>query len=132
MSSSKGHITPTKSAEDEREYRVIRLENDMEVLLCSDPVSDKAGCALDVLVGQLSDPVEAAGLAHFLEHMLFLGTEKYPEENSYTQALNSYGGRSNAYTSLDHTNYYFDVNADHLEEILDRFAQFFIAPLFTR
>jgi len=71
------------------------------------------------------------GLAHFLEHMLFLGTEKFPDENSYNAYLSAHGGGSNAYTDQDHTNYYFDVNQEHLEGALDRFAQFFIAPLFT-
>lgn len=41
------------------------------------------------------------------------------------------GGMSNAYTAEEHTNYFFDVQHEHLEEVLDRFAQFFIAPLFT-
>ena len=63
--------------------------------------------------------------------MLFLGTEKYPDENSYNQYLSAHGGRSNAFTSMTDTNYYFDVGAPYFHEALDRFAQFFIAPLFT-
>ena len=63
--------------------------------------------------------------------MLFLGTEKYPDENSYSAFLNDHGGMSNAYTDMENTNYYFDVGHDHLEEALDRFSQFFSAPLFT-
>ncbi|KAK2976885.1 hypothetical protein RJ640_010808 [Escallonia rubra] len=42
-----------------------------------------------------------------------------------------HGGRTNAFTSSDHTNYYFDVNADCFDEALDRFAQFFIKPLMS-
>ena len=60
-----------------------------------------------------------------------MGTEKYPDENEYNEFLNSHGGSSNAYTDMESTNYYFDVGASHLEGALDRFAQFFIAPLFT-
>lgn len=63
--------------------------------------------------------------------MLFLGTNKYPEVNDYNQYLSQNGGASNAATYLDHTNYYFDINPDKLEGALDRFSQFFIAPLFT-
>ena len=63
--------------------------------------------------------------------MLFLGTEKFPDENEYNQYLNKHGGSSNAYTDMESTNYYFDCSADHLEGALDRFSQFFIAPLFT-
>lgn len=63
--------------------------------------------------------------------MLFLGTRKYPDENEYGQFLSNHGGMSNAYTALEDTNYFFDVGADHLEGALDRFAQFFLCPLFT-
>ena len=86
---------------------------------------------MDVAVGHMVDPPALPGLAHFCEHMLFLGTEKYPDENEYSKYLSQHGGGSNAYTSGDHTNYYFDVSPAHLEGALDRFAQFFLAPLFT-
>jgi insulysin len=58
------------------------------------------------------------------------GTTKYPVENEYSSFLAAHGGSSNAYTGTENTNYYFDVAADHLEGALDRFAQFFISPLF--
>ncbi|XP_063543756.1 insulin-degrading enzyme [Cydia strobilella] len=120
-----------KSQEDKREYRGLELSNRLKVLLVSDPTTDKSAAALDVNVGYLSDPEELPGLAHFCEHMLFLGTEKYPEENEYNKFLSEHGGSSNASTSSDHTTYYFDVLPDHLGKSLDIFAQFFIAPLFT-
>jgi len=60
-----------------------------------------------------------------------MGTEKYPDENEYNTYLVSHGGGSNAYTDTEDTNYYFDVLADHFEGAIDRFAQFFVAPLFT-
>jgi len=75
-----------------------------------------AAACIDVGVGSLSDPPELNGLAHFLEHMLFMGTEKYPEENSYAEYLSDNGGRFNAYTALENTNYYFDVNFNALNE----------------
>jgi len=61
-----------------------------------------------------------------------MGTEKYPNENEYNSYLNTHGGSSNAYTDAESTNYYFDVGVDNLEGALDRFAQFFICPLFER
>lgn len=63
--------------------------------------------------------------------MLFLGTEKFPDENAYNVFLNQHGGSSNAFTDMESTNYYFDVSADHLSGALDRFSQFFVSPLFT-
>lgn len=120
-----------KASEDKRNYRGLQLENGLKILLVSDPTTDKAAAAMDVNVGHMSDPWELPGLAHFLEHMLFLGTDKYPDENSYSQYISQHGGSNNAYTASDHTNYYFDITPEFLPEALDRFSQFFLTPLFT-
>ncbi|XP_070539954.1 insulin-degrading enzyme-like [Ptychodera flava] len=120
-----------KSEEDKREYRGLLLKNNMKVVLISDSTTDKSSAAMDVHVGCLSDPDNIPGLAHFCEHMLFLGTEKYPSENEYTQFLSEHGGFSNAFTGAEDTNYYFDVSHEHLKGALDRFAQFFLCPLFN-
>lgn len=118
-----------KPAQDGRLYRALRLCNGMRVLLVSDVAAEKAAAAMNVSVGHWSDPEDIPGVAHFLEHMLFLGTEKYPDENHYSAFLSSHGGSSNAYTSAEDTNFYFDVAAEHLAQALDAFAQFFLAPL---
>ncbi|XP_018401507.1 PREDICTED: insulin-degrading enzyme-like isoform X1 [Cyphomyrmex costatus] len=120
-----------KSQSDDRLYRGLVLSNKMKVLLISDPTTDKSAAAMNINVGYMSDPDDLPGLAHFCEHMLFLGTKKYPKENDYNIYLSQNGGMSNASTNLDHTTYYFDVTPEKLEGALDRFAQFFIAPLFT-
>lgn len=120
-----------KSKQDDREYRGLILDNDMKVLLVSDPTTDKAAASLDVNVGFMSEPRNLPGLAHFCEHMLFLGTKKYPEEDAYSKFLSEHGGMSNAYTDLEHTNYFFDVVPESLGGALDRFAQFFLGPLFN-
>ncbi len=116
---------------DDREYDFIVLENQLKVLLISDPKADKAAASLDVHVGSSDDPIERQGLAHFLEHMLFLGTKKYPNAADYQAFIDGNGGSHNAYTSAEHTNYFFDIDANKLEPALDRFSQFFVAPLFT-
>lgn len=120
-----------KSDNDHRAYRYLELPNQLRVLLISDPDSDKAAASLDVNVGSGADPEAYPGLAHFLEHMLFLGTEKYPQAGEYQSFVSAHGGDHNAYTSFEHTNYFFDLDPRYLDEALDRFAQFFIAPLFT-
>ena len=112
-------ITVQKSASDTRDYRYLKLKNDLSVLLISDPTTDKAGAAMSVAVGYFCDPDDIAGVAHFCEHMLFLGTTKYPDENSYSAFLNENGGYSNAYTSKESTNYYFQLTHPHLEKALD-------------
>ncbi len=149
-----------KSLPDKRSYRAITLSNQLTVLLVSDLVTDVEAAAVHVRAGHFDDPPNRAGLAHFHEHMLFLGTEKYPKENEYEDFLGRNGGMSNAYTDMEDTNYYFNVSPlDHGKEgddansggerteksgqnssgismalsgALDRFAQFFISPLFDQ
>ncbi|CBI29843.3 insulin-degrading enzyme-like 1, peroxisomal [Vitis vinifera] len=120
-----------KPRTDTREYRRIVLRNSLEVLLISDPDTDKAAASMSVSVGSFCDPEGFPGLAHFLEHMLFYASEKYPLEDSYSKYIIEHGGSTNAFTSSEHTNYYFDVNSDCFEEALDRFAQFFVKPLMS-
>ena len=120
-----------KSENDDRDYRYLELDNGIQVLLVSDPHSDTAAASLNVRVGSASDPADRQGLAHFLEHMLFLGTEKYPQPGEYQAFIRAHGGSHNAYTDFDDTNYFFSVEGGHLEPALDRFSQFFVSPLFT-
>ncbi|XP_022253443.1 insulin-degrading enzyme-like, partial [Limulus polyphemus] len=120
-----------KSEEDKISYRGLELTNGMKILLISDPTTEKSAAALDVHIGHMSDPWHIPGLAHFCEHMLFLGTEKYPSENEFSGFLNQHGGNDNAFTSTQHTNFYFDVAPEFLQGALDRFSQFFVGPLFT-
>ncbi|KAL5226535.1 hypothetical protein ABZP36_014800 [Zizania latifolia] len=121
-----------RARSDKREYRRVVLPNALECLLISDADTDKAAACMEVGVGSFSDPEGLEGLAHFLEHMLFYASEKYPGEQDYTKYITEHGGSSNAYTSSETTNFYFDVNVANFEEALDRFAQFFIKPLMSQ
>ncbi|VDM60440.1 unnamed protein product [Angiostrongylus costaricensis] len=125
------HNDIVKSPEDQREFRGLELTNGLKVFLVSDRTTDKSAAAIDVNAGHLMDPWELPGTAHFCEHMLFLGTDKYPSENEYSKFISAHGGSTNAYTAADHTNYHFDVKPDQLQGALDRFVQFFLAPQFT-
>lgn len=124
-------VTPISSPEDDRQFRVVQLSNGLRVLLVSDAAANTAAASVTVNVGSVHNPQRLQGLAHYLEHMLFLGTAKFPDEDTYSKTLASHGGRSNAYTAHEHTCYYFDVVPDKLNVMLDIFSQFFIAPLFT-
>ncbi|KAL8225096.1 hypothetical protein R6Q57_017653 [Mikania cordata] len=89
----------------------------------------KAAAAMCVGMGSFCDPLEAQGLAHFLEHMLFMGSAEFPDENEYDSFLSKHGGSSNAYTEVEHTCYHFEVKPEFLLGALRRFSQFFISPL---
>lgn len=114
-----------------REISKIELPNGLQALLISDPKLEESGAALVVQAGSWDDPVDHPGLAHFLEHMLFLGTKKYPVEAEYRSHLQSNGGLYNAFTANNFTVYLFTVNTTAFPEALDRFSNFFIEPLFN-
>ncbi|WP_417565545.1 insulinase family protein [Marinobacter sp.] len=122
---------PEKSPNDDNQYRFLELDNGLKVILVSDKEADKAAASMNVAVGSGDDPEDREGISHFLEHMLFLGTEKYPAPGEYQQFIKSHGGQHNAFTAFQDTNYFFDIQAEFLKPALDRFAQQFAAPLFT-
>ena len=83
-------------------------------------------------VGSLNDPPHRQGLAHFLEHMIFMGSEKYPEESAYSDLISSNGGYNNAWTEYEYTNYQFQVDYTALEKTLDMKAWLFHRPLLKK
>ncbi len=121
----------TKSPNDHRQYQFIQLDNEMRVLLVEDMQASQAAASMAVNVGHFDDPQSRAGMAHFLEHMLFLGTDKYPDSGEYHAFINQHGGSNNAWTGTEQTNFFFSIDNAVLEESLDRFSQFFIAPRFN-
>ncbi|KAH9941260.1 LuxS/MPP-like metallohydrolase [Epithele typhae] len=116
---------------DDREYRILRLQNGLRALLVHDPDADKAASSLCVAVGAFHDPDDAPGLAHFCEHLLTKGTEPYPEEGDYIAYVCAHGGSRNAATGGMSTDYWFAVAPDSLAGALAYQAAFFYAPLFT-
>ncbi len=111
-----------------RTQETLVLPNGLEVLVISSPGFTKASAAMAVPVGSWSDPEEHQGLAHFLEHMLFLGTKEYPDAAEYGAVVAKNGGYTNAYTARTLTNYLFEVNTVALPEVLRRFSRFFVSP----
>lgn len=115
----------------ERKTVKLRLANGLEAFLISDPKAEQSAAALSVESGSWHDPKEYPGMAHFLEHMLFLGTQAFPEENEYVQYITDNGGSFNAATYPDHTVYMFSINNDAFKGGLDRFSHFFKDPLLS-
>lgn len=121
-----------KSKIDRRIYKYLKLDNDLEAILIHDDQTEQSAVSLTVHVGYYNDPKEYPGLAHFLEHMLFMGTKKYKSENYFFDFINKAGGTTNAMTSDETTSYYFDIQSTYLEQGIDIFSQFFINPLFKK
>eukprot|EP00873_Tetraselmis_striata_P042477 jgi/Tetstr1/462741/TSEL_000701.t1 len=126
--SEEGDESGEESGEEDDDDMVDE-EEDAPKKKGSHPGTKKAAAAMAVGVGSFQDPEYLQGLSHYLEHMLFMGSAKYPDENDYDDFLSKHGGSNNAYTELEYTNYHFDIQPRHLEGALDRFAQFFLAPL---
>lgn len=116
-----------KPSNDKCNYFTFQLENKLNVFLVEDSDTDMACGTMLVKIGHDHDTV--IGIAHFLEHMLFNGTEKYPNENEYSSYIHKNGGMQNAYTDHDHTCYFFTIQPQCLEHSLDMFGNFFISPL---
>ena len=123
---------PKKHPLDRTEYRNLVLDNQLKVVLVSDPEFNKSAAAMVVGVGLFNDPDDRPGMAHYLEHMLSRGSEKYPGVDDFDTYLSEHGGYDNAYTDVDHTNYYFEVNHAAFAAALERHCQFFISPLFNQ
>ena len=117
------------SPNDDRAYALIELANGLEVMLVSDPTVEKSAAALSVGLGAAADPDEYPGMAHYLEHMLFMGSAQYPDPDGFMAFTAEHGGMSNAYTGLDITNYMMTVENEAFPEGLDRFSSFFTDPL---
>ena len=120
--------TPSLSC---RKTAKIRLSNGLEAYLISDPKADQSAAAFAMEAGSWSDSPKYPGIAHFLEHLLFMGSGAYPEENTYTKHVLDNGGIFNAYTAPDRTVYMFSINNNAFSSTLDMFSHMFIDPLFT-
>lgn len=107
----------------------IRLKNGVEAYIVSDPDAKHSASAVIVKVGQWQDPKEYQGMAHFVEHVLFMGTKAYPDENDYFRYIGECAGTCNAFTASDRTAYLFSVNHDGFVGAFDRLSHFFIDPL---
>lgn len=107
---------------DERKYEWWGSKGGLRALLIADESTQKSSAVVRVMVGSLEDPVEFPGLAHLLEHAVFLGRPRFRE-----LCLRG-SGYSNAYTDLDRTVYYFEISNDFFEETLLLFGEMLSHP----
>lgn len=116
---------------DKRQYMHIILPNKLNAILISDSDITYSAASMSVGVGSYYDPLEFQGISHFLEHMLFMGSEKYPDENYFSEYIKENGGYDNAYTDNEITNYYFKIQHNAFLHALNIFSRFFIDPLMS-
>ena len=102
-----------------KSYESFTLSNGTRVVIA--PSKDTAAVtALAYFgVGSRYEPKALWGGSHFIEHMMFKGTEKRPTTEFLSKQLDAVGADYNAYTSKDHTAYYIKIDARHTERALD-------------
>lgn len=121
--------TIRKSEKDPRQYQAVTLDNGITVLLVSDAQATKSLAALTLPVGSLENPADQLGLAHYLEHMVLMGSKRYPQPDNLAEFLKKHGGSHNASTASYRTAFYLEVENDALQPAVDRLADAIAEPL---
>jgi len=135
------NVTIKVPINEKRIFKYGVLPNHIKYVVIQDK-DTISNVSMAVKVGSVDDPKEYMGLAHFLEHMLFLGSNKFPKESYFNEKIHGLGGSCNAYTGLFETVYFFNVvnkldsmsqaSNSNLDIMLDIFSRFFIDPLFDK
>lgn len=109
--------------------QTIRLPNGLKIILL--PRLDRLSATVMTLVavGSKYEPARLAGISHFLEHLVFKGTSKWPKPSIISEELASLGAQSNAYTSQEFTAYYATVEASKLPQAIEIVADMYLNPL---
>ncbi|MDC9580053.1 pitrilysin [Xenorhabdus sp. PR6a] len=118
-----------KSDRDPRQYKAIQLQNGMTVLLVSDEKAIKSLSAVSLPVGHMENPDNQLGLAHYLEHMVLMGSRRYPQSAGFAEFLQKNGGSYNASTTANRTAFYLEVENGALADAVDRLADALAEPL---
>lgn len=124
--------TINKSPNDPRSYDSFTLENGLEVVTVSDANIAQSAATLSVGVGQFQDPESHQGLAHFLEHMIFMGSDESPQPGELMEFVSKNGGTTNAFTAQTQTTYLFSVDSAQFEPALARLSAAIKSPLFDK
>jgi predicted Zn-dependent peptidase len=113
-------------------YFVSQLANGLTLLEVPDETSESVIVNCFVKTGSRSETPKENGIAHFLEHFLFKGTQKYPSPLAINELVDRVGGEMNAQTSKESTQYFIKASHGHLEMIMDILAEMLQRPLLDR
>jgi predicted Zn-dependent peptidase len=113
-----------------KNYSLHKLDNGLRVVLA--PLSSTKAVTVLVMykVGSRNEPAEYNGAAHFIEHLMFKGSKRWPQATDISKLLDSLGAEYNAFTDKDVTGYYIKVAADKTDIALQVMADMLIDPLF--
>lgn len=108
--------------------RTLTLDNGVHLTLRHAPRLKRSAAALRVHAGSHDAPPKWPGLAHFLEHLFFLGTARFPLEDGLMRYVQSVGGHVNASTRERTTDFFFEVPTTALDSALERLCQMLAEP----
>ncbi|EAR99695.2 insulinase family peptidase (macronuclear) [Tetrahymena thermophila SB210] len=111
-------------------YKLITLANQLQILIIWNNQTQFSSVSLDINAGSWQESQKTPGLAHLLEHMTFLQSQKYKEQYYFDNFLSVNGGYTDSFTSFDHTNFFFTIKTYALQKALDIFAHMFIDPVY--
>lgn len=107
-------------------YKKTTLKNGLRILTIPMKETQTATVMVAVGVGSRYETEKEAGLSHFIEHMMFKGTEKRPNTLDISSEMDAVGGDFGAFTSKDKTCYYAKVGSDKIKLALDVVADIFL------
>lgn len=95
--------------------QVTTLKNGLRIITIEQPQQQTVSVSILVGAGSRYERFnENGGVAHFVEHLMFKGTQKRPTAQQIATEVDAVGGYQNAYTDYDHTNYYIKLPCEHL------------------
>src|SRR5215217_7264406 len=99
------------------EVSSFTLDNGLDVVVIPDHRTPVVTHMVWYRNGSADDPLGQSGIAHFLEHLMFKGTERHPA-GEFSKVVSGLGGQENAFTSYDYTAYFQRVAREHLETMM--------------
>ena len=117
---------------DFQNAQFMTLQNGLRVMFCQQENSPTSYVSMAVKAGHFYDPNNCQGLAHLLEHMLFMGSRHLPAPNEINDLVSKHGGSINAWTGTEYANYHFHCHTSSLPGIIPAFADILRRPLIDK
>jgi len=108
-----------------------KLKNGLTVIYCKTQHRVEFEISMHIQTGSRHEIAENSGVSHFLEHMMFRGSSRYPNSIILARELEKFGGEINAITSSDTTTYWIKGDSEKLYDAIPCFAEFFLYPNFA-
>jgi predicted Zn-dependent peptidase len=109
-------------------FSLAKIDNRLQLLRVPMPSVESVTVLVLCNTGSRYETDKQHGIAHFFEHMVFKGTDKYPNAQVLSEAIESVGADFNAFTSKEYTGYYVKAAAQHIDLALDVVSDMMLTP----